>query len=327
MPEPAISSPTLRPSVRIVWDVGSVPEWYRLMKLVPRSTLTQGFGYAAALLTTEKWRPRLGVIELADQPIGLVVVTEKTLFGLVRLMRMHRGPLIRPEAAKPAVVAATMKALREAYPRNPLTRTAIVPELPAGEDTAAMMRWAGWRRDRGPGYRTIWLDLTRDEPVLRAALAQKWRNALNQAERAGLEVEVDRDGSALLPWLAERYLADKAAKGYRGPSAPLLTRLRTALHKDGDILVLRARKDGEDAAGILMLGHGLSATYQVGWTGDLGRRTRAHNLLLWRAAMELKARGRQTLDLGGLLPDQAPGVTAFKRGMGGEEVELAGVWR
>jgi len=319
--------PSQTPSLRIVWDVGTVPEWYGLMRQVPRSTLTQCFGYAASMLTTEGWKPRLGVVELADRPIGLVVMMEKRVAGLIRVARLHRGPLIRPEAAKPAVIAATMKALRQAYRTGPLHWTAIAPELPAGEETDGILRWAGWRRAKGPGYCTIWLDLTRDEADLRAGLAQKWRNALNQAERAGLTVEIDRDGSRLLPWLTERYLEDRAAKGYRGPSAPLLTRLRTAMHKDGDILVLRACADGQPVAGVLMLGHGLAATYQVGWAGEAGRRTRAHNLLLWHAVLELKRQGRQALDLGGLLPDAAPGVTAFKRGMGGEEVELTGVWR
>lgn len=328
MPDPVTGLPTLR----IVWDAGTVPEWYRLLAQVPRSTLTQAFGYSIALMTTEKWKPRLGVIELGDTPVGLVVVTEKRLLGgLIRVVRMHRGPLIRPEAAKPAVIAATMKELRKAYPSGPRHWTAIVPELPAGEETDAILRWAGWRKDSGrragPGYRTLWLDLTRAEADLRAGLAQKWRNALNQAERAGLVVEVDRDGSTLLPWLLDRYLEDKAGKGYRGAGRPLLMRLRTAMHKDGDILVLRACKDGEPVAGILMLGHGAAATYQIGWTGEEGRRTRAHNLLLWRAVLELKAQGRHCLDLGGLLPDQAPGVTAFKRGLGGQEVELTGVWR
>lgn len=314
------------PTVRIVWDRGSVPEWYALLKQVPRSTVTQSFGYAAAMLTVEKWKPRLGVIELADRPIGLVVIMEKRAFGVVKVARLHRGPLIRPEAAKPAVIASVLKQLRADYPSGPTRWTALVPEMEATEENAAILRWAGFKRIDGPGYRTIWLDLTPDAAALRKGLAQKWRNALNQAERAGLTVEVDRSGG-LLPWLTDVYLADRAARNYRGPSGTLLTRLRTAMHKDGDILVLRALKDGEPVAGLLMLGHGAAATYQVGWTGEEGRRTRAHNLLLWRAVLELKAQGRHWLDLGGLLPDQAPGVTAFKRGLGGREVELVGAWR
>lgn len=324
-----MSSPTPEtpPPIRIVWDVGRLSEWARLLADCGQSTLTQGFGYSQALFTTERTRPRLGIIELADRPVGLVVVTEKRIARLVRVVRMHRGPLLLPAARKPVVFATVMKLLRQEYRPGPFCWVAVVPEWPAGEEADAMMRWAGWRRDKGPGYRTIWLDLRQDEAGLRAGLAQKWRNALNQAERAGLTVEIDRDGSAQIPWLLEQYQADKAAKGYRGPSSALVTRMRTGMYKDDDILLLRAVKDGVPVAGIMMLGHGKAATYQIGWAGAAGRTTRAHNLLLWRAALELKAQGREWLDLGGILPDAAPGVTAFKRGMGGEEVELVGAWR
>ena len=322
-----MTDPANLPPLRIVWDVGRLSEWAGLLAECGQSSLTQGFGYNQAMLTVEGWRPRLGIIELADNPIGMVVMSERRLFRLVRIARLHRGPLLRPEARKPTVFAMVMKLIRQEYPSGPLNWTAIVPEWPAGEEAAAMMRWAGWRRDKGPGYRTVWLDLRQPEATLRAGLAQKWRNALNQAERAGLIVEIDRDGKQQLPWLLEQYQADKAAKGYRGPAPKLVIRMRTGMYKDGDILLLRAVKDGVPVAGILMLGHGKAATYQIGWSSTEGRRSRAHNLLLWQAALLLKKQGRDWLDLGGLLPDGAPGVTAFKRGLGGEEVELVGAWR
>lgn len=315
------------PPLRIVWDVGRLSEWAALLADCGQSSLTQGFGYNQAMLTVEGWRPRLGIVELADRPIGLVVMSERRLLKLVRIARLHRGPLLLPAARKPSVFAMVMKLIRKEYPSGPLSWTAVVPEWPAGPESDAMMRWAGWRRDKAPGYRTIWLDLRQPEASLRAGLAQKWRNALNQADRAGLTLEIDRDGKTLLPWLLERYQADKAAKGYRGPSARLVIRMRTGMYKDGDILLIRACKDGEPVAGILVLGHGRSTTYQIGWTNPAGRAARAHNLLLWRAIQELKAQGRDWFDLGGLLPDAAPGVTAFKRGLGGEEVELVGTWR
>lgn len=315
------------PPLRIVWDVGRISEWYGLMAACGQSSLTQGFGYSQAMLTVEGWRPRLGIIELADKPIGLVVMSERRVFRLIRVARLHRGPLLLPAARKPSVFASVMKLIRKEYPSSPLRWTAVVPEWPAGEEASAMMRWAGFRRDKGPGYRTLWLDLRLEESALRARLAQKWRNALHQAERAGLSIEVDRDGKAQLPWLLEKYLADKAAKGFRGPSSKLVTRMRTGMYKDGDILLIRALAGGEPVAGILILGHGMAATYQIGWTGPAGRATRAHNLLLWCAVQELKTQGRDWFDLGGILPDAAPGVTAFKRGMGGQEVELVGAWR
>lgn len=315
------------PNLRIVWDVGRLSEWSRLLAECGQSSLTQGFGYNQAMLTVEGWRPRLGIIELSDRPIGLVVMSERHIFKLIRVARLHRGPMLRPEARKPTVFAMVMKLIRKEYPSGPLNWTAVVPEWGAGEEAEAMMRWAGFRRDKAPGYRTLWVDLRRDETELRARLAQKWRNALNQAERAGVSVEIDRDGKAQLPWLLEQYQKDKTAKRYRGPSPKLVIRMRTGMHKDGDIMLLRAVKDGVPVAGILILGHGKAATYQIGWSDAAGRAARAHNLLLWRAMQELKRQGRDWFDLGGILPDEAPGVTAFKRGIGGEEVELVGAWR
>ncbi|MFY8093722.1 MAG: lipid II:glycine glycyltransferase FemX [Niveispirillum sp.] len=315
------------PNLRIVWDVGRLSEWASLLAECGQSSLTQGFGYNQAMLTVEGWRPRLGIIELSDKPIGLVVMSERRLFRLVRVARLHRGPLLRPEARKPSVFAMVMKLIRQEYPSGPFNWTAVVPEWPAGEEGAAMMRWAGFRRDKAPGYRTIWLDLRREEAALRAGLAQKWRNALNQAERAGLRIEIDHDGKAQLTWLLEQYQRDKAEKRYRGPSAKLVIRMRTGMYKEGDILLMRAVKDGVPVAGILVLGHGKAATYQIGWSDAAGRAARAHNLLLWRAMLELKQQSREWFDLGGILPDTAQGVTAFKRGMGGEEVELLGAFR
>jgi hypothetical protein len=242
----------------------------------------------------------------------------------VRVAKVHRGPLLVPEAQDWGVVGVAYRLLRQAYPTKLLRWPSIIAEVPAGPLATTALTWAGWRHQPGPGYRTVWLDLTRDEAALRAGLHQKWRNSLNQAERASLTVEVDRDG-ATLPWLLEHYQADKAEKRYSGASSKLLTRLRTAMHKDGDVLILRALLAGEPVAGVLVFGHGAAATYQVGWSGAEGRRTRAHHLLLWRACLELKAQGRTQFDLGGLTP-KAEGVNAFKRGLGGEEIELSGVW-
>jgi Acetyltransferase (GNAT) domain len=329
---PSLEAETDRLPLRIVWDAGRLSEWAALLAACGQSALTQGFGYAQAYFSIDGWRPRLGIIELSDRPVGLIVIAQKTVAGLVQLVRLHRGPLFIPEARRPIIFALTMRALRQAYPAGWRRRVTVIPEWPAGEEGAAIMRWAGWRCLPGPGYLTSWLDLRRPLPDLRAALRQKWRHALHQAERADLSIAIDPDGAQQLPNLLRRYEADRRAKGYRGPSPRFLIRLRTGMRKDGDILLLEASQSDEQGvsqpvAGILILGHGKAATYQVGWTSPAGRAARAHHALLWRAIETLQAQGRHWLDLGGLLPDGAPGVTAFKRGLGGEEVELLGAWR
>lgn len=72
-----------------------------------------------------------------------------------------------------------------------------------------------------------------------------------------------------------------------------------------------------------MMRHGASATYAVGWTDDAGRRTRAQNLLLWRAIPELKAHGTKWLDVGGINAAGC-GVGRFKMGLGGAFFTLTG---
>jgi lipid II:glycine glycyltransferase (peptidoglycan interpeptide bridge formation enzyme) len=77
---------------------------------------------------------------------------------------------------------------------------------------------------------------------------------------------------------------------------------------------------------VLIFRHGRGATYQAGWTTEHGRQTRAHHLLLWRAIETLKADGVAALDLGGINPRMAEGVTQFKEGLGGEPVTLIGLY-
>ena len=89
---------------------------------------------------------------------------------------------------------------------------------------------------------------------------------------------------------------------------------------------LLARVQGEPVDGILVLCHGVAATYLVSWTGEAGRRHRANYLLLWRAMSALRKRGGRWLDLGGVDTTHAPGVARFKLGLGGEPFTLTGTY-
>ena len=76
-----------------------------------------------------------------------------------------------------------------------------------------------------------------------------------------------------------------------------------------------------------MLGHGQCATYQIGWTSADGRTANAHHVLLWDAISLLRDRGYRFLDLGGINPEAASGVTRFKTGLGGTPYALVPIHR
>ncbi|GAB4178904.1 MAG: hypothetical protein OHK0024_17170 [Thalassobaculales bacterium] len=304
---------------RIDWNTATDRQWNGLLARCHRPTLTQTFAHAMASAAIEGWRVDAGIIHFAGQPIGLVMVQWRKVMGLFQICRLDRGPLwLHPEIPGEMQKLVLVQIRRRYGPWRGRFLT-FRPELPDRPEIRAQMKAAGFTR-REEGYQTIWLDLGAEEAALRAGLRQNWRNALVQAERAGLTVEEDAQGR-LIDWLLPLYEADRAERAYPGPSGRFLA---LWLKSGGGWRLYRALAGGEPVAAVLLLPHGRAATYQVGWTSPEGRRRRAHHLLLWQAALRLKAAGCRWLDLGGISAGRAPGVTRFKQGLGGEEVTLAG---
>jgi len=316
---------TIDPSITIVWNEGTVGEWGRQYAAVPRSTLPQSFGYASALARTRGYVPRLGLIRQGEHPIGLVQVLQRRSLKLFRQTHIHRGPLWLGETPTPETAEAVFRQLRREYPNHPFSRVSLLPELPASPEMAAVLERCGFTRI-APGYRTVWLDLSLKPEAIRARFAGPWRKGLKAAEAAGLVLDVD-PAAQNLPWLMRQDQKQAEIKGYRGASGPLIVRLRNALHKAGGVLMVSALVGKRPVAAALLFIHGQAATYQIGWSDAAGRKSNAMRLVLWRAITELQKRGVTALDLGGINPDDAPGVTEFKLGLGGEAVETLGLFR
>lgn len=312
--------------VTIAWNEGTMGEWAALFARVPRATLPQSFAYAQAMGRTHGHVPRLGVISRDREPIGLVQLLERRLVKLFHQRQMHRGPLWL-DGAIPDLdsLEQVFRLLRRACPDNPLARASLLPELPASPEMEGMLGRCGFRRF-GPGYRTVWLDLSKSEEALRAGFARDWRQRLKAAEKQGLVLDLDWEARNL-PWLMKQEHEQAIAKQFRPMTGKLAVRLRNALVKGDGVLMAAALDRKEAVASGLFFRHGQSATYQIGWSNETGRKAGAMRLILWRAALALKERGVRWLDLGGINPDSAPGVTEFKLGSGGEAVETVGLFR
>lgn len=300
-------------------------EWSAAFGRVARSTLPQCFGYAQTMGKTQGYVPRLGLIERAGEGLGLVQILERRHLKLFHERQLHRGPLWFDGVPPDDVLEPVLRLLRKALPNNPLNRASVLPELPAGPAMEALMARCGFTRV-STGYRTVWLDLTKPAESLRAGFAPAWRQSLKAAEKAGLTIDIDPEAKNL-PWLMKQEHDQAAEKGFRGLTGSLAVRLRNALVKADGVMMAAALSGGEPAAAALFYGHGRAATYQIGWSNGTGRRTNAMRLVLWRAIQAWKERGAVALDLGGINPDSAPGVTEFKMAMGGEAVETVGLYR
>ncbi|MGB0719716.1 MAG: lipid II:glycine glycyltransferase FemX [Bdellovibrionales bacterium] len=271
-------------------------------------------------------RPRYGLIEIDGRKAGVLQILEAgALKNTLHAVILDRGPLWLDGFGEKRHWEAFLSAFSREFPARLGRKRRFIPEIDANSFILDLLHAYGWRQKSGSGYQTLWLDLTQSEDVLRKDLKKNWRNVLTKAEKSGLELVFDDTGRDL-PWLLQHYTADRAAKGYDGPSVSLLKAMAAHALPRKEMLTAMACLRGKPVAGVLIFCHGGSATYQIGFTDDQGRSTGAHHMLLWHAVLALKARGIKDFDLGGLNDDTAKGVAAFKHGMGGDLLALPGIF-
>lgn len=307
----------------VSWDACTAVDWGRHLAVAGLSSLEQSWAYGEALATVEGCRVRRALITRAGKALAVFQAFEKRRFLPLAVVRILRGPLwLEPELSqeeRQAVLVVVKRQFRLA------DRELLIwsPELVDNPASLELMRACGARR-MVTGYSTAALGLQRPDDDLRAGLHGKWRNMLVAAEKGGLGVGVV-SGGRTFDWLVDRAEAFRRRRGFVGPSGALVRAIARAQPDRRDVLVLTAQAQGERLAGVLFFVHGRTATYMLGWTGPDGRRSRAHNLLLWRAVLALRDRGAGWLDLGGINA-AAPGVARFKLGLGGRLHTLTGTF-
>lgn len=310
----------------IAWNGADARAWDGWLARAERPALEQSWAYGDGVARVSSHRAERAAVWRAGEdggpPLALAQAIVWRPLGLA-VARLLRGPvfLSEPEPAERdaafALIAARWRARRGRL-------LLLSPELPEGADADRAMRRLGKRR-MVTGYSSVWLDLRPDETALRGALHPKWRNQLRRAERGRLRVQAGQ-GGAPLDGLLARHEAQRRKARLRMPSAAQVRAVVEAARDRRGTLVATAQLGSETVAGALFLRHGRAATYHVGWSGPAGRAASAQNLLLWRGLLELKARGVEWLDLGGIDGLSMPGISRFKLGLGGTPFTLAGTY-
>ncbi|MEO0387283.1 MAG: GNAT family N-acetyltransferase, partial [Pseudomonadota bacterium] len=291
----------------------STPRWQSaaVTGALPRGalpTLQQHPRYAATLSLLGRlslvYRLRQGG---RTQATVQVLCRELPVIGRVGLV--SGGPVWAPGLAEPARASAYRGLL--ARLRADLGVAAITPLAEAGGDP---LDRSGWLAAMTPPVAAR-LDLGPDPAAERARQHGKWRNRLAAAERGALCLR-----NAAMPdrgdhWLIAAEIRQRKARGYSGlPPGFSLAWIR---RNGADAARLFwAEAAGEPVAGMVFLLHPPTATYQIGWSGPVGRRLGAHPLLLSRAMGWLRRQGVRAVDLGPLDTDRAPGLARVKLGAG-----------
>jgi lipid II:glycine glycyltransferase (peptidoglycan interpeptide bridge formation enzyme) len=165
--------------------------------------------------------------------------------------------------------------------------------------------------------KTVVIDTAKDEEALLAAMHHKTRYNIKVAEKHGIVVQESTDVDAFWNLLRKTTARDNFSshpKNYYQQllGADLGARLYLAYH------------DEKPVAGAIVLIKGENAYYLHGGSDHAFRAMMAPYMLHWRIMISLKNLGIKNYDLWGIDAKKWPGVTRFKLGWGGKQVNRPG---
>lgn len=307
----------------VLWDAVDQRRWDELYGMAARAPLEQSSAYGAAMGRSSHYRPVTAVFMRGPEPVAIALLLELRFPGGLRIAKLTRGPVFLTDVSGDER-AAILRLIKRRYPVAKLNLFFATPELTDGEESRALMRSVGMRQ-MVTGYSTVWLDLRPELGDIRAGLHMKWRNQLKRGEAEKLRLRSGY-GGAPMEWLLSRHDQHRKRRKFRAPAGAFVQAIAECGRDKRAAQIFTAYYGSEPISAILLIRHGRSATYYVGWTGNEGREKHVHNLLLWQAIEKLKGLGVEWLDLGGVDGLHMPGVSRFKLGVGGELVTLAGTY-
>jgi hypothetical protein len=311
-------------------DACTEREWGALGRTFRDYNLYQAWAYGDSSAARSGSQVHRIIVRRQDRVIGMAQVCVKRIpFVGGGVAQAYWGPLWRSSEAPPHDCAEVLEAVRvEFADRRGLNLRLITNVILCPHDEAqlsSVFRKAGYIEALpGEAARTIRIDLAPSLPDLRAALEQKWRNGLNQAERNGIEITAgtDSDQMTLFHDLYRRMWQEK--RFATGVDVQQIRELQNELPLDEKLTILIAARGGEPIAAHVSSTLGDTSLYVLGASNDLGRKLKASYHLQWKAVELAKQRGARWYDLGGVDREKNPGVYHFKCGMGGVDAAYAG---
>jgi hypothetical protein len=146
------------------------------------------------------------------------------------------------------------------------------------------------------------------------------RRAIRRAEKAGLEIEVSTDASAM-----ENYyvLHCKTRREHGLPPQPFrfFQNIQTRILARSMGIIISAKHGSRTVASAIFLMFGREAIYKFGASDPAFQHLRANNLVMWKAIQWCVGKGAKVLNFGRTSLSNE-GLRRFKRGWGAEENEL-----
>ncbi len=316
--------------ININWNGISRKEWDILLNRADHCAFQQAWAYGAIFEQNNRQVSRF-VARDKGEVIAIGQVITRRYFGFLKFSFLLKGPIWLKKLA----IGQKKEILQNIRARHPLKRFnlfAFSPEEKAGMEKYEDMGF----REIITGNSTVLIDLTLPEDALWKNLYGKNRTDIRKAEKSDFEVSFGDHNAVHADWLLKKEHRQQKEKKYQGLPAELSKIYGQLYFPEQGVFTAFAVKKEQNSphdsphnspiSGILILRHGKSATYHIGWNGKEGRKCRALNLLLWRMMLRLKQAGVETLDFGGINTTKAADIARYKLSFGGDVVEMSGTY-
>ena len=267
---------------------------------------------------------RIGYFE-GDNLIGtMIAVVEPARRG--RYISVAAGPII--DWAHAPLVEAWRDSLIELAQKEDCVFVRVRPQLLALDTNEESFKQLGFRKAKMhlEAELTSQLDLTVSLDELNANLRKNTRREIKQAKKRGIKVTQFED-PAIIKEFYEMQLETAQRHDFIPYSLDRLQAEFDVFAETGNVLLYSSHtKEGELIAQAFVVFYGSEASYHYGASTELGRTEPGAYLIQWKAIQEAMKRGCTRYNFWGVVaPEDTKhrfyGVSVFKRGFRGEDVE------
>lgn len=296
--------------------------WETFIAPRPEANFLQSWYWGEFHLQIHKKVQRTGFYD-NDTLVGVMLsIVEDAKRG--RYLTVPGGPII--EWNDKDCVAAFVTSIRQIAEQNSCVFVRVRPQCIENNDSINLFRSLGFVE--APMHlhaeHTSQLDITKNEEELMSAMRKNTRYEVKKAQKEEIVVTSTTDSSAIKAFY-DLQIETARRHGFVPFSYDFLLKQFEVFAASDKVLLYSAHINNDLLAQAFVIFYGTEAAYHYGASTLLGRSHPGAYLIQWEAICEAKRRGMKRYNFWGVVtPEETNhrfyGVSVFKRGFGGEDV-------
>lgn len=242
-----------------------------------------------------------------------------------RYLTVPCGPII--DWKNPILVASFLAAIRQIAAEHNCVFVRVRPQLVSDEFSLGLFAKLGFKS--APMHLhaelTHMLDVTQTDEQLMSAMRKGTKYEVKKATKIGIKVTSSQNAAGIQEFY-DLQLDTARRQNFVPFSYRFFNEQFQVFTATNNALLYKAEYEGKLLAEAFIIFYGSEAVYHYGVSTPEGRNYPGAYAILWEAAREARHRGMQRFNFWGVAPHDQPqhrfaGVSVFKRGFGGTDVE------